>query len=203
MSLDIINQGTIDPSFVENNFTSTQCGVSLSETLFSYVLEKYLTCNGCGVRSPSFEHSNFVNITPSYGASMRELIMQGLKLEIFKSCLKCKRDTLHVGSSNFLQPPRYLIITIGRFENKHGILTKNRTLIPLDQQITSGPFNFRLQATIDHHGQFMSSGHYTTSVFCCSKVFYCNDGRVTIYNEDNIRDSHTVYIMIYKLVNHM
>ena len=134
---------------------------------------------------------------------MRELIMQGLKLEIFKSCLKCKRDTLHVGSSNFLQPPRYLIITIGRFENKHGILTKNRTLIPLDQQITSGPFNFRLQATIDHHGQFMSSGHYTTSVFCCSKVFYCNDGRVTIYNEDNIRDSHTVYIMIYKLVNHM
>ena len=33
--------------------------------------------------------------------------------------------------------------------------------------------------------------------------FYCNDDRVTIYNKDNIRDSATVYIIMYKLLSDM
>ena len=34
----------------DNNST----GVSLSEMLFSFVLEKYIVCDACGLRSPSF-----------------------------------------------------------------------------------------------------------------------------------------------------
>ena len=33
-------------------------GASLSDILFSFVLEKYIVCSVCGLRSPSFESSN-------------------------------------------------------------------------------------------------------------------------------------------------
>ena len=59
MFLDIINQGTISALLVENSHTSTLCGVSLSDSLFSFVLHKYFTCSACELPSPSFEHGRF------------------------------------------------------------------------------------------------------------------------------------------------
>ena len=32
-----------------------------------------------------------------------------------------------------------------------------------------GPLKFSLQATIDHHGPSIDSGHYTASINCCKK----------------------------------
>ena len=57
-------QGTIGAPLVENSRTGIICGVSLSDSLFSFVLEKYYACSTCKLHSPSFEQSNFVNITP-------------------------------------------------------------------------------------------------------------------------------------------
>ena len=128
MLLDIIHQRTIGASLVENDYTSTLCGVSLSDSLFSFVLEKYFTYNACELRSPLFEHSKFVNITPLRGASLRELLKQGLDMEVYKSYSQCKKDTKHIGSCNVLQPPQYIIIVVNRFDNKNnGIMTKNKT----------------------------------------------------------------------------
>ena len=42
MLLDIINQGTISAPLVENSHTGTLCGVSLSDFLFSFVLENII-----------------------------------------------------------------------------------------------------------------------------------------------------------------
>ena len=185
----------------KKSHTGTLCGVSLSDSLFSFVLEKYYACDTCKLHSPSFEHGNFVNITPLHGASLQELIKQGLEILVVKSCSQCKKDTKHSGSSNFLQPPQYLIIIVNRFGNNG--TTKNKTLIPLDQHIKSGQFTFGLHAVIDHHGQLLSSGHYTASIICCNDVYYCNDDRITVCNKSNIRDSQTVYIMMYKLLNNV
>ena len=41
--------------------------------------------------------------------------------------------------------------------------------IPLDTTVRLGPLKFNLQATIDHHGPSIDSGHYTTSINCCKK----------------------------------
>ena len=60
----------------ENNST----GVSLSEILFSFMLEKYIVCDACGLRCPSFEISSVLYITPICTPSMQELIKQGMKL---------------------------------------------------------------------------------------------------------------------------
>ena len=55
-------------------------GVSLSEILFSFMLEKYIVCDACGLRCPSFEISSVLYITPICTPSMQELIKQGMKL---------------------------------------------------------------------------------------------------------------------------
>ena len=54
-------------------------GVSLSNILLSSMLEKYVVCNICGLRSTSFEFSSVLYITPTYTSSMQKIIQQKLK----------------------------------------------------------------------------------------------------------------------------
>ena len=51
--------------------------VSLSSILFSFM--KNIVCNKYGLRSPSFESSDVLYITPSYTSSIQELILQGMQ----------------------------------------------------------------------------------------------------------------------------
>ena len=43
------------------------------------MLDKYIVCDACGLKSPSFESSSVLYITPSYTSFMQELIMQGMQ----------------------------------------------------------------------------------------------------------------------------
>ena len=63
-----------------------------------------------------------------------------------------------------------------------------------------GYHKFSLQATIDHHGPSIYSGHYTTSVNCCNRTFYCNDNKITEFDMINTKNSSTAYVVIYKLI---
>ena len=45
----------------------------------TFMLEKYIVCNECGLRSPSFESSSVLYITPTYISSMQELRMQAMQ----------------------------------------------------------------------------------------------------------------------------
>ena len=51
MLIELINKGSV-PYCGSNDNNST--GVSLSEILFSFMLEKYIVCDAFGPRSPSF-----------------------------------------------------------------------------------------------------------------------------------------------------
>ena len=44
------------------------------------------------------------------------------------------------------------------------------------------------------------SGHYTTSVNCCNRTFYCNDNKITEFGMINTKNSSTAYVVIYKLI---
>ena len=61
--------------FNDNNST----GVFLSEILFLFMLEKYIVCDACRLRSPSFESSSVSYITPTYTSSMQELMIQRMQ----------------------------------------------------------------------------------------------------------------------------
>ena len=50
MLIDIIHKG----SMPDSSSTTSPTGASLSDILFSFVFEKYIVCDVCGLRSPSF-----------------------------------------------------------------------------------------------------------------------------------------------------
>ena len=78
MLIKVIKKGSV-PYCDSHNNNNNCTGVSLSEISFSFMLEKYIVCDACGLRSPSFESSGVLYITSTYTSSMQELIMQGMQ----------------------------------------------------------------------------------------------------------------------------
>ena len=70
----------------------------------------------------------------------------------------------------------------------------------MDTTVRLGPLKFSLQATIDHHGPSIDSGHYTASIICCNKTFYCNDHKITEFGITD-KNSSTAYIVLYKWID--
>ena len=70
----------------------------------------------------------------------------------------------------------------------------------MDMTVVLGLHKFSLQATIDHHGPSMYSGHYTASINCCKRTFYCNDSKITEFEMIDTKNSSTAYVLMYKLI---
>ena len=165
MLVNIIHKG----SMPDSSSTTSPTGASLSDILFLFVLEKYIVCNVCGLRSPSFESSSVLYFSPTDTSSMQNLILEGLQQKLQKSCSRCNKNTRHIESSYILQPPKYLLLFVNRFRYINNNITKDRCPIPMDTTVRLGPLKFSLQATIDHHGPSIDSGKYTASINCCQK----------------------------------
>ena len=136
----------------DSSSTTSATGASLSDILFSFVLEKYIVCDICGLRSPSFESSSVLYMSPTDTPSMQNLILEGLQQKLQRYCSRCNKNTRHIESSYILQPPKYLLLFVNRFRYLNNNITKDRCPIPLDTTVRLGPLKFNLQATIDHHG---------------------------------------------------
>ena len=164
------------------------------------MLEKYIVCDACGLRSPSFDSSSVLYITLICTSSMQAMIKQGMKQKLEKSCFRRKKNTWRVEFSYLLQPPRYLIIVVNRFRYSNNNFTKDRCSIPMDMTVVLGLQKFSLPATIDHHGTSMYSGHYTASINCCKRPFNCNDGKIMEFDTIDTKNSSTAYVVMYKLI---
>ena len=66
MLINIIHKG----SMPDSSSTNYAMGASLSDILFWYVLEKYIVCDVCGLRTPSFECSSVLYISPTDTSSL-------------------------------------------------------------------------------------------------------------------------------------
>ena len=131
-----------------------------------------MVCDTCGLKSPSFESSSVLCITPTYTSSIQELILQGMQQQLEKCCFRCKKNTWHVESNYILQPPKYLIIMVNRFRYINNNYTKDRWSIHIDMTVVLGLHKFSLRATIDHHGPSLYWDHYTTPINSCKKYWY-------------------------------
>ena len=170
----------------------------------TYVIRKYkfdLSCLSASLwlkeKTPLNPlHCNMVAVL----SENTDTIMQGLQQKLEKSCFRCNKNTWHVESNHILQPPNYLIIVVNRFRYINNQFAKDKCSIPMDMTVVLGYHKFSLQATIDHHGPSIYSGHYTTSVNCCNRTFYCNDNKITEFDMINTKNSSTAYVVIYKLI---
>ena len=98
MLINIIHKGSLPDS----NSPTYPMGASLSslsDILFSFVLEKYIVCDGCELKSPSFVSSSVLYISPTDTSSMQNLILQGLQQKLQNFCSRCNKNTWHVESS--------------------------------------------------------------------------------------------------------
>ena len=93
------------------------------------------------------------------------------------------------------------IMYMYRFRNINNNVTKDRCAIPMDTTVRLGPLKFSLRATIDHHGPSIHSGHYTVSINCCEKTFYCNDHTTTEFGIIDNKNSSTAYVILYELID--
>ena len=139
-------------------------------------------------------------ISPTDTSSMQNLILASLQQKLQTSCSRCNMNTRHVESSYILQPPKYLLLFVNRFRYINNNITKDRCPIPMDATVRLGPLKFSLRATIDHHGPSIDSGHYTASINCCKKTFYCNDHKITEFGFTD-KNSSTAYIVLYKWID--
>ena len=89
MLINIIHKGSLSDS----NSTTYPMGASLSDILFSFVLEKYIVCDVCGLRSPSIESSSGSYFSPTDTSSMQNLILLGLQQKLQNSCSRCNKNT--------------------------------------------------------------------------------------------------------------
>ena len=112
---------------------------------------------------------------------------------MYKTCSCCGRDTWHIESKQILQPPKYLVIVVNRIAYSNNRIIKNKSRMPLDLYIKLSPHKFSLQASVDHHGYSMDSGHYRASINCCRKTTECNitdaynSPTANIHFEQNVR----------------
>ena len=165
MLINIIHKGPLPDS----SSRTYPIGVSLSDIFFSFVLEKYIVCDACGLRSSSCKSSSVLYTSPTITSSMQNLILQGLQQKLPKFCSRCNKNTWYVESSYILQPPEYILLFVNRLRYIINKVTKDRCSIPMDTTVRLGPLKFSLRATIDHHGPCIHSGHYTASIICCKK----------------------------------
>ena len=113
------------------------------------------------MKSPAFETTSLLHVTPTECTSMQELLMQEHKLKLYKTCSCCGRDTWHIETKRILQPPKYLILIVNRITYSNNWITKNQRRMTLDLYIERCLYKFSLQASVGHHGCSMNSGHYT------------------------------------------
>ena len=65
---------------------------------FPFVLEKYIRCDICTVKSPAIETTILLYVTPTDCISMQELLTQEHKQKLYKTCSCCGRYTWHIES---------------------------------------------------------------------------------------------------------
>ena len=152
------------------------------------------------MKSPAFETTSLLYVTPTDSTSMQEWLMQEHKQKLCKTCSRCGRDTWYIESKQILQHPNYLIIIVNRITYSNNRITINKCRMPLDLYIKLCPYKFSLQAYVDHHGYSMNSGHYTASINSCGNKFHCNDTKITECNITDTFNSSTAYILLYKLM---
>ena len=149
---------------------------------------------------PHFQSSSVLYITPTCTPSMHELIKQGMKQKQENPAFDARRTL--VESNYLLQPPKYWIIVVNRFRYINNNLPK-RCSIPMDMTVVLGLHKCGLQATIDHHGPSIYSGHYTASINYSKRTFYCNDSKITEFKTIDTKNSSTAYVATYKLITPM
>ena len=183
----------------------------------SFYMQCEIFCGKCKeIRFPNAEKKNTLKL------SFPVAIMNGKRVQLLRGqsiqklldhyiasescddhvCGKCHQVGYTTKKHMFISVPDYLIIVIKRMEvsNIDGKINfrKITASVKLNRSINISVNNeviqFGLLATLNHVGDCMDSGHYTTIKYVKEKLYYCNDASHWVVNDF---DSKDVYCCLY------
>ena len=138
--------------------------------------------------------SRVLYLYPDKDTTIKDSLVHDIS-KLTKACISCNSNTVHEETIKVELPPDILTIVINRFG--HGLLgAKNKYNIHLDSEILVASDKYILIGSIHHHGNTVTSGHYTSNIFYPDSAYICNDNHITPLT--HFEASNSVYIAFYK-----
>ena len=93
--------------------------------------------------------------------------------------------------------PSLLIVHLKRFVVSSGRMLKRTEPVVVPLQIEPMATSFQLRGLVRHHGQSLSSGHYTAEVQEGDRWWIYNDRSVSNTTRDRDRESREAYLLFF------
>merc|ERR1712240_183735 len=166
--------------------------------------DTFLECQNCGYQRPSRSaDDNFLILpAPMTKSTLQDLInhyYQPAEVENIACTDRCISSS---GSSNFIQkvlvrdPPNVIIIQLRRYLNDDP--EKIKTSVIPSTNIDFHGVSYRLKAIINHEGDKVYEGHYTTTPHLQDNWVKCNDKNINVIQTPE--DSHSDgYVYVYEV----
>lgn len=189
--LDILHIGTKLPN----------CNTSVIKKLIIYKTKTFKHCTLCNTIKTSVSHSqDFLKAAPSntVNYNIPELFQQSLSAQVSEICFNCKKYTKHITLTQFLKPPKILILIIDRYDIRYPY-QKNNSNVIINQNFMLNEYHYDFLGAIFHHGVSADKGHYTCCVrYSENTIFNIDDEIVKIVNNSfSAEISNSIYILIY------
>ena len=169
---------------------------SITKSKFSFVLKKTLTCNSCDKSSVFFIPTSDFHIYPSNLRNIESLMADALKSSLQKGCDCSDENVCHLETLEFEDYPSILFIVVNRYSFNLSS-SKNSCFIVMESELNIKDRIYDHAATIYHHGEHTSSGHYTAKVVYTGGAYMCDDHTISpldiIYKEK----SKSCYLIMY------
>jgi hypothetical protein len=174
--LNILHLGT-RYSLLDDNFDEDSLVTSLPKKLFTITILEELKCTRCHYSSVNVSSTNILtlNLKPSY--NLTSLILDSVTDKFDKTCHLCNDIILHHKSASFNDLPPILALLINRFVTHGPNARKNQTLVTIEKILKIDSAVYELVSIVHHHGDYISSGHYT-SIVRYAQFYNCNDSQI-------------------------
>lgn len=172
--------------------------------LFHGQYQNRFSCMSCGSESYKFEP--FVTLHLSLDEKDEPInVVSCIKEHLNKenlhgiNCKKCKKDTRHQKQLTILRFPKILIVSFKRYSTTDKI--KTNVVLPLNIELGENrPHSYKLTSIINHHGDNLYSGHYTSILFKNEFMHSLNDESVNTSKIKGSPISSNAYIAFYSCV---
>ena len=178
----------------------------------SIIRENLMGCTACN-RICTVCNTIIKNYEPFslYYINLESSILEGLcntfkKQEEDNNCEKCNIKTKQKKYIKLIQAPKYLMVSIKRFDNNMKKLQDSifiNKIMSFKTKDLNGNIaeenKYKLFATACHHGSY-GSGHYTTILYDGDKSYSINDKNISQEQTPSNINSQNAYVIVYQKI---
>lgn len=177
---------------------------SLWNDLFQGIILQVLICHNCNNKTYKFEP--FYSISLNLSESIITMLKEYFKKEIIDDkidCEHCRNKSKHSRFIKFYKLPKYLIISLNRYNNLGQKLNLNvdiNTNIYLGNNIlydNKNKIELNLTSAVNHFGS-INSGHYN-ALDHKNKQIIDDDTIIPLTNDDFYKKNNSIYMLCYEV----